>query len=108
MSQPFRAVFPSWNCLRILNDMARVDRHRAVRFVSSFASKGWMRHDRDLVKDLDVFPGPVSHDGTLATYRWLGDLEISSDHLDGGAEFHVEVAGVELGPGPNTSELVRS
>lgn len=31
--QPFQAQLPSWNCLRILNDMARTDRHRAVHFV---------------------------------------------------------------------------
>lgn len=105
--QPFQAEFPSWNCLRILNDMARIDRHRAVHFVTSFASKGWMKHDRDLVKDLEVFPGPISLDGTLATFRWLGDFDISRDYLDGGTEFDVEVAGVELGPGPNTPELVR-
>jgi hypothetical protein len=105
--QPFQAEFPSWNGLKILNDMARVDRHRAVHFVTSFASNGWMKHNRHLVKDLEVFPGPVSHDGTLATFRWLGDFEISPDYLDGGTEFDVEVAGVVLGPGPNTDELVR-
>ncbi len=104
--QPFQAESPSWNCLRILNDMARIDRHRGVHFVTSFASKGWMKHDPDLVKDLEVFPGPVSPDGTLATFRWVGDFDIS-DYLDGGTEFDVEVASVELGPGPNTSELVR-
>jgi hypothetical protein len=105
--QPFQAEFPRWNCLRILNDMARVDRHRAVHFVTSFASTGWMKHDRDLVQNLEVFPGPVSPDGTLATFRWLGDFEISPDYLDGDTEFDVEVAGVELGPGPSTTELVR-
>jgi hypothetical protein len=102
--QPFQAEFPSWNCLKILNDMARVDRHRAVHFVTSFASKGWLKHDPDLVKDLEVFPGPVRPDGTLARFSWLGDFELTPDYLNGGTEFDVEVAGVELGPDPKTSE----
>lgn len=105
--QPFQAQLPSWNCLRILNDMARTDRHRAVHFVTSFASNGWLQHDMNLVKDLQVFPGPVAPDGTLATFRWLGDFPINPDYLDGGTEFDVEVAGVELGPGPDGDEDVR-
>jgi hypothetical protein len=28
--QPYRAELPAWNSLRILNDLARVDRHRAL------------------------------------------------------------------------------
>jgi len=105
--QPFQAEFPTWNCLKILNDMARVDRHRAVHFVTSFASNGWMKHNLDLVLNLEVFPGPVPPDGTLARFRWLGDFEITPDYLDGRTKFDVEVAGVQLGPGPNTSEPVR-
>jgi len=105
--QPFQAEYPSWNCLRILNDMARMDRHRAFHFVTSFASNGWMRHDADLVKDLEVYPCPVPRDGTLATFRWLGDFPITQDYLDGGTEFDIEVIGVELGPGPGINEDVR-
>lgn len=105
--QPFQAQHPSWNCLAILNDMARTDRHRAVHFVTSFASDGWMKHDVDLVKDLVVYPGPVRPDGTLASFRWLGDFPITPDYLDGGTQFDVEVAGVQLGPGPGAKDDVR-
>ena len=105
--QPFQAEHPSWNCLRILNDMTRIDRHRAVHFVTSFASNGWLKHDRHLVSDLEVYPGPVSSDGTVATFTWLGDFDITPDYLDGHTEFDVEVAGVELGPSPNGPEPVR-
>lgn len=100
--QPFKAESPAWNCLAILNDMARIDRHRAVHFITSFASDGWMRHDEQLVKDLKVFPGPVQSDGTLATFKWLGDFEISPEYLDGETEFDVDVEGVTLTPGPNS------
>lgn len=105
--QPFQAKYPTWNCLRILNDMARADRHRTVYFVTSYASNGWMQHDVNLVKDLEVYPGPVAPDGTLATFRWLGDFPITQDYLDGATEFEVEVAGIELGPGPGTDGDVR-
>jgi hypothetical protein len=103
--QPFQAEHTSWNCLRILNDMARTDRHRAVHFVTSFASNGRIKHDRNLVRDVEVFPGPVAPDGTLATFTWLGDFDISPEYLDGDTEFDVEVAGVERVPA--RTELVR-
>ena len=100
--QPFKAEYPAWNCLAILNDMARTDRHRAVHFITSFASDGWMKHDKQLVKDLKVFPGPVQPDGTLATFKWLGNFEITPEYLDGETEFEVDVEGVKLTPGPNS------
>lgn len=68
----------------------------------SFASDGWIRHDEKLVKDLQVFPGPLQQDGTLATFRWLGDFDITPEHIDGETEFDVDVEGVTLGPGPNS------
>jgi hypothetical protein len=105
--QPFQAELPSWNCLLILNDLARIDRHRAVHFVTSFASHGWIKHDRNLVQNVEVFPGSVADDGTLARFTRLGDFDLSPDNLDGNHEFEVEVAGVELGPGPNTTDSVR-
>lgn len=101
--QPFNAESPAWNCLAILNDMARTDRHRAVHFITSFASDGWMKHDQDLVKDLEVFSGSVKPDGTLATFRWLGDFEITPEYLDGETEFEVDIEGVTLSPGPNSN-----
>src|SRR5699024_1049536 len=100
--QPFKAEYPAWNCLAILNDMARTDRHRAVHFVTSFASDGWMSHDKQLVTDLEVLPGPVRPDGTIATFKWLGDFKITPKYLDGETEFDVEVEGVTLAPGPNS------
>lgn len=101
--QPFNAEAPGWNCLAILNDMARLDRHRAVHFITSFASDGWMKHDEELVTDLEVFPGPIQPDGTFVTFRWLGDFEITPEYLDGETEFDVDIEGVTLTPGPNSS-----
>ncbi|PXA77639.1 hypothetical protein DCC26_08090 [Auritidibacter sp. NML120779] len=105
--QPFNAEAPDWNCLAILNDMARLDRHRAVHFITSFASEGWMKHDKELVNDLEAFPGPIRSDGTFVTFRWLGDFEITPEYLDGETEFDVDVEGVTLTPGPNSSSPSR-
>jgi|SRR5690625_145595 len=101
--QPFNAEAQGWNCLAILNDMARLDRHRAVHFITSFASDGWMKHDEELVTDLEVLPGPIQPDGTFVTFRWLGDFEITPEYLDGETEFDVDIEGVTLTPGPNSS-----
>ncbi len=105
--QPFQADYPAWNSLMILHDMARADRHRAVHLVTSFAANGWMRWDKDLVQDLEIRMGPVGDDGILATFTWHGDFDITPDYIDGESEFDVEVAGVELAPGPNSPDPMR-
>lgn len=98
--QPFQAEFPAWNCLRILNEMARLDRHRAIHFITTYNVGARFWYDTQLISDVEVFQGAVPSDGTLAKFKWLGEGEISSDHIDGGFEFEVEVAGVQMGPGP--------
>ena len=64
-------------------------------------------NDLYLIQDLDVRTGPVGDHGTLATFTWQGDFDITPDYLDGETEFDVEVAGVELAPGPNSPEPMR-
>ena len=88
--------------------MARIDRHRAVHFVTSSAQEGWLKFDKTLVTDVEVHPGPVAADGTLATFTWLGKDAISQDHLDGHTEFQPEVANVQLVPSLDGTEMVPS
>lgn len=99
--QPFQAEFSSWNCLRILNQMARLDRHRAIHFITAYAASGKFWYDPEFISDVEPFEGPVAPDGTLVRFTWRGQGEVSSDHIDGDFEFEVEVAGVEEGPVPS-------
>lgn len=105
--QPFQVEWPGWNVLRILNDMARVDRHRAVHFVTSCAVKGSVRLDQTLVSDFTPKAGPIGPDGVVATFTWHGDADPTPADLDGDYEFEVEVAGVESVPGPPRSRISR-
>ena len=92
---------PDWNALRILHDFARIDRHRTLHLVTSFSSYAWAKVNPDLIADLDVHLGVVPEDGVMATFRWLGDGEITPYDFDLDFEFQIEMAGVteSLGPG---------
>lgn len=104
--QPFQAEAPGHNPLLILHDMARIDRHRAVHFVTSSAQEGWLKFDRTLVTDVEVYPGPVAADGTLAIFTWLGTDSITQEHIDGHTEFQPEVIDVQVVPSLDGTELV--
>ena len=55
--QPFQAEMPSWNYLHVLNDMAHLDRHPTVHFVTSFASRGRTKSaTADLFRTSTCFP----------------------------------------------------
>jgi hypothetical protein len=99
--QPYRAQTPGWNCLRILHDLARIDRHRALHLVALHVSYGNAMIDRTLIADFQARTGVVDADGVLATFRRLDDRrELTPENFDFNVEFEVELAEVAESPHP--------
>lgn len=98
--QPYRAERPAWNCLQILHDLARVDRHRALPVVALFTSQAQIRVDRRLVTDVELVTGIVHDSGVLVRFTYSGPEPIGPEHIDGDFEFQVELADVTTSEGP--------
>jgi hypothetical protein len=92
--QPYRAQSPDWNCLRILHDLARVDRHRALHLVTTYHAAGRAKIDRSRVADFDTRIGVLGEDRIVATFRWLSEETITPGHLDLDLVLEIDTAGV--------------
>jgi hypothetical protein len=92
--QPYNTEFQGWNCLLLLNELARVDRHRNLHPVGLYPVKAKIQHDRKLVHDIEMHPGVIDDGGVLVTFRYTGDEPIGRAHIDGNFEFDVELAGL--------------
>jgi hypothetical protein len=103
--QPYQAQTPGWNCLRILHDFARIDRHRALHLVALHVSSGNAMLDRTLIADFEARTGVVGSDGVLATFRRVGDeRELTPENFDFNVEFEVDLAEVTESPHPVSGE----
>ena len=100
--QPFMANSPEWNCLRILHDLARVDRHRTAHLIAPFLAEANAVVDRSEIVDLDVRVGVVPEDGVVASFRKLAPGVLRREDLDLNFTFDVEVAEVVDSPHPVT------
>lgn len=100
--QPFMAESPDWNCLRILHDLARVDRHRTAHLTATFLANATAAVDRTQIADLDVRVGVVGEDRIVATFRKLTPGPLRREDLDLGFSFEVEMAEVVDSPHPVT------
>jgi hypothetical protein len=100
--QPFMAESPQWNCLRILHELARVDRHRAAHLTSTFLASANATVDLDRIADLDVRIGVVGDDRVLATFRKMSLEPLRREDLDLNFEFEVDMAEVAESPHPTT------
>jgi hypothetical protein len=105
--QPFQAESPGWNCLHILHDLARIDRHRAPHELAMWPEKVKGSFRRDAIHDLTVNQGPVSDDGTVVTFTKTGPEELNPGMLDLDFEFDIDVRDVELAPHPETGKPTR-
>ena len=98
--QPYRAELPSWNSLRLLNDLARVDRHRALHLVALTTAESKVVADNSYIRNVEFNSGDI-HDGdALLTFEFSGEGLPSRQHIDGDFEFEVDIADIELSPGP--------
>ncbi|MEO7587571.1 MAG: hypothetical protein ABIS84_06030 [Arachnia sp.] len=105
--QPYRAELPEWNSLRLLNELARVDRHRTLHLVTLVPVTNEVTVDRSVIKDVKFHLGEDLDDGgALLTFLFEGPGELRRRHIDGNFEFEVELADVKRSIGP-TGELMR-
>jgi hypothetical protein len=100
--QPFMAGAPHWNCLRILHDLARVDRHRSAHLTRTFLASARGPVDTKHIAGLDVRLGVVQADGIVATFRKLTPGPLRRSDLDLNFDFEVETAEVDHSPHPTT------
>lgn len=96
--QPFQAENPGWNCLRILHDLARIDRHRAAHELVMRPEKVKGTYDKKTIRDLEINEGPLGDEGIVVTFTKLGDEELTPKLLDLQFEFDIDVRDVELAP----------
>jgi hypothetical protein len=100
--QPFMAKSPEWNCLRILHDLARVDRHRTAHLVAPFLADANATVDLGAIADLDVRVGVVPEDGIVASFCKLAPGDLRPEDLDLNFTFDVDMAEVVDSPHPVT------
>lgn len=106
--QPYQAQAPGWNCLRILHDLARTDRHRALHLVTLHATYGNAMIDSTLIADFEGHTGVVGVDGVVATFRHLDpQRELTPENFDYNVEFEVELAEVAEAPHPASGSASR-
>jgi hypothetical protein len=106
--QPYQAQAPGWNCLRILHDLARTDRHRALHLVTLHATYGNAKIDSTLIADFKGHTGVVGVDGVVATFRHLNpQRELAPENFDYNVEFEVELAEVAEAPHPASGRAGR-
>lgn len=96
--QPFQAENPGWNCLRILHDLARIDRHRAAHELAMIPEKVKGTFDKKTIRDLKINKGPLDDEGIVVTFTKLGDEELTPMMLDLQFEFDIDVRDVEMAP----------
>ena len=98
--QRFMANSPEWNCLRILHDLAKVDRHRTAHLIAPFLADATAVADLDEIADLDIRLGIVPEDGVVASFRKLAPGALRREDLDLNFTFDVEMAEVVESPHP--------
>ncbi len=105
--QPYQAELPAWNSLQLLNDLARVDRHRTLHLVTLVPVDSELIVDFDVIEDVELCAGEDLHDGgTILTFVFKGNGALRREHIDGNFEFEVELAEVERSMGPS-GEVMR-
>jgi len=99
--QPYNAEFPAWNCLAILHELARFDRHRRPWPLALFLVKTQLQVQPGVVEPLDVACNRVIHPGEkLATLRLSPGHVLSPANFDFYVEFDVDLADIEPSEGP--------
>jgi hypothetical protein len=96
--QPFQAELPGWNCLRILHDLARIDRHRAAHELAIRPEKVKGTYDKKTIRNLKIREGALDEEGTVVTFTKVGPEELTPELLDLQFEFDIDVRDVELSP----------
>lgn len=102
--QPYRAEYPGWNSLRLLNELARVDRHRAGHAFGVILVKCGMKADLNVIDNLFMHADDTVclQDGDLLiSFDYLGEEDLSREHIDGNFEWEVDIIGFVPVDGPD-------
>lgn len=105
--QPFQAEWPEWNCLRILHDLARLDRHRSPHELCMWLEEVKGTYDKEAIHNLAVKEGPVGEDGVVVTFTKVSPEELSPQMLSLNIVLGIDVQGLELSPHPSTGQPSR-
>lgn len=99
--QPYQADFPNWNSLKILHDLARIDRHRSPHGLGLYLIRVRILHDMDTISILDGGrPGVIENGGELVRLRVKPGVELTPENFDLDLEFDVDVSDVQEAAGP--------
>lgn len=102
--QPYQAELPGWNALRLLNELARVDRHRSGHVFALVLVAARMQADKHVISDIRLLVDDtvdVDDGDVMVSFRYSGADELGPDHIDGDFEWEVDIAGFELAKGPS-------
>lgn len=105
--QPFQAERQDLNCLQILHDLARIDRHRAAHELAMWPQTVKGTFDKKVIRDLKINEGPLSDEGIVVTFTQVGSEELSPALIDLDFEFDIDVRDVELVPSLKTGRPSR-
>lgn len=70
--QPYRAEMPAWNSLRLLNELARVDRHRALHDIALVVVDSHIVTDDTVIKNVKLNTGALFDGSALVTFEYNG------------------------------------
>lgn len=101
MIQPYRAQVPSLNCLQILHDLARVDRHRRAHPLELYISRlriTWDKQKIDLVHT--TRQGIVQDGDEIVRLRLRDRTVLTPDTFDLTCEFDPEILDIQESTGP--------
>jgi hypothetical protein len=100
--QPYQAQLPDWNSLRILHNLARIDRHRTPHGLGLYLSHLRVGVDRDLIEVLNPGKPGIVHEGDeIMRVRIPEKVTLSPDNFDLDLEFEVDVTDVRESMGPS-------
>ncbi|RJU00843.1 hypothetical protein D6T65_10300 [Arthrobacter frigidicola] len=100
--QPYQADCPDWNCLAILHELARVDRHRSMHGLGLYLREFLLQADERVVQVLDTGSPRIIIDGSeIMRMRVRDGLELSPANFDLHVEFDVDVTDVRESVGPS-------
>lgn len=100
--QPYRAELPGWNSLRILHDLARIDRHRTPHGLGLYLAHLRLGIDPELVEVVNAgAPGIIEEGDEIMRVRVAEGVTLAPHNFDLDLEFEVDVTDVRESIGPS-------
>lgn len=99
--QPYQAEFPDWNCLAILHELARIDRHRSMHGLGLYLTEFRLLAHKEQIEVLDTGSVGIIVDGAqIMRMRVADGVELSPANFDLDLIFDVDVTDVRESLGP--------